>query len=102
MWQDSMEREDGGHRLVVETGDGARIELTCRTGETLLAGLRRNGCRTVPVGCRSGGCGVCRVRVMAGAVTVARPMSATHVSAAAHKQGQVLACCVVPDADRFD
>jgi ferredoxin len=49
----------------------------------------------LPVGCRRGGCGVCRVRVTEGHFH-ADPMSRAHVSAEEEAAGLVLACCIYP------
>ena len=52
----------------------------------------------LPVGCRRGGCGVCRVQVTAGLFR-ADIMSRAHVSAEDEANGLVLACCVYPLSD---
>ena len=52
----------------------------------------------IPVGCRGGGCGVCRIRVVAGEYTTRR-MSRKHVSEADEAAGIALACRVVPASD---
>ncbi len=49
----------------------------------------------LPVGCRRGGCGVCRVRVTSGKYR-SDPMSRAHVSAEDEAAGLVLSCCVYP------
>jgi ferredoxin len=49
----------------------------------------------LPVGCRRGGCGVCRVRVTRGDYRSA-PMSRAHVSAEDEASGLVLSCCIYP------
>jgi ferredoxin len=56
------------------------------------------GRRDLPVGCRSGGCGVCRVRVDEGEYTVG-PMSAAQVDAQDAAQGIALACRLFPTTD---
>ena len=61
---------------IVETGEVYR----CREDETLLAGMERLGKRGIPVGCRGGGCGVCKVQVEAGEYSK-RVMSRAYVSA---------------------
>lgn len=49
----------------------------------------------LPVGCRRGGCGICRVRVVAGAFR-ADKMSRAHISAEDEQQGLALSCCIYP------
>jgi ferredoxin len=52
----------------------------------------------VPVGCRGGGCGVCRVRVISGEY-FAKRMSRAHVSADDEVGGIALACRIWPRSD---
>ncbi|ACK50431.1 ferredoxin [Methylocella silvestris BL2] len=59
--------------------------------------IKNMPCR-LPVGCRRGGCGICRVRVLAGAYR-RDPMSRTHVSVEDEGAGLVLACCIYPLSD---
>ena len=54
--------------------------------------------RRLPVGCRRGGCGVCRVRVLAGAYRADR-MSRAHVSEEQEAAGVALSCCIYPLSD---
>ena len=54
--------------------------------------------RKLPVGCRRGGCGICRVRVLEGAYE-SGPMSRAHVTAEQEREGVVLACCIYPRSD---
>jgi ferredoxin len=49
----------------------------------------------LPVGCRRGGCGVCRVRVMVGDFR-ADKMSRAHISEEDEREGLVLSCCIYP------
>ncbi|HDR8906608.1 TPA: 2Fe-2S iron-sulfur cluster binding domain-containing protein [Burkholderia multivorans] len=71
----------------------------CVGGESLLAGMAKLGRRGIPVGCLNGGCGVCKVRVLRGAVRKLGPISRAHVSADEEDQGYALACRVAPDGD---
>lgn len=77
-----------------ETGEVFR----CRPEETLLAGMERLGKQGIPVGCRGGGCGVCKVHINQGEYHK-RLMSRDHVSAEEEAMGIVLACRVRPDSD---
>lgn len=80
--------------LIEDTGE----TYPCREDRSLLEGmesLRRKG---IPVGCRNGGCGVCKVQVLEGTY-VSRVMSRDHVSAEDEAEGRVLACRVKPTSD---
>lgn len=79
---------------IEDTGETYR----CRSDETLLSGMERLGRRGIPVGCRGGGCGVCKVGVTHGEYAK-RVMSRDHVSAAEEAAGIVLACRVRPASD---
>lgn len=70
----------------------------CSPQETLLAGMERLGRKGIPVGCRGGGCGVCKVEVVAGSYQK-RPMSRDCVSDVDEEEGRVLACRIKPTSD---
>lgn len=83
------------HTVVIEeTGESYR----CAPKESLLAGMERLGKRGIPVGCRGGGCGVCKIEVLEGSYTK-RVMSRAYVTAEEEAAGQVLACRVYPTSD---
>jgi len=63
-------------------------------------GQLKNMPRRLPVGCRRGGCGVCRVRVTGGDYR-ADLMSRAHVSAEDEAAGIVLACCIYPQSELY-
>lgn len=64
----------------------------------LLHEMIAHHCAAIPVGCRGGGCGVCRVRIVDGTYTTRR-MSRRHVSEADEADGVALACRVIPTSD---
>ncbi len=68
----------------------------CATSESLLAGMLRLGRKGIPAGCVNGGCGVCKVRIVSGAVQALGPVSRAHVSADEEAHGYTLACRVAP------
>ena len=82
------DRDDGVPVVRFEVGAGQRV----------LHEMIRCNVRALPVGCRGGGCGVCRVRVVEGAYLVQR-MSRKHVSSDDVERGVVLACRIVPVTD---
>lgn len=68
----------------------------CSTTESLLAGMLRLGRKGIPAGCVNGGCGVCKVRIVDGAVQPLGPVSRAHVSTEEEAKGYTLACRVAP------
>jgi ferredoxin len=70
----------------------------CASTQTLLAGMEQLGRKGIPVGCRGGGCGVCKVRIAEGSVRTER-MSRRHVSELDEADGIVLACKAYPESD---
>ncbi len=80
---------------LAETGKTFRA----RTSDSLLESMRRLGVAGVPVGCRGGGCGVCRIEVVSGRWQAFRPMGSDHVSVEDRAEGRVLACCIRPSED---
>lgn len=68
----------------------------CAANESLLTGMVRLGRKGIPVGCVNGGCGVCKVRILAGDIKALGPISRAHVSIDEECQGYTLACRVAP------
>jgi len=79
---------------IEDTGE----DYACQPGESLLAAMVRLGRRGIPVGCRGGGCGVCKVEITGGQVATA-VMSRDHVSAEEEARGCLLACRAFPVSD---
>ncbi|MCS0631253.1 2Fe-2S iron-sulfur cluster-binding protein [Telluria mixta] len=73
--------------------------VACRADESVLAALVRTGKKGVPVGCRGGGCGICKVTVRSGRFAKLKPMSRNRVSEADELAHNVLACCICPQSD---
>ncbi|MDD2161364.1 2Fe-2S iron-sulfur cluster-binding protein [Pseudomonas sp. MIL19] len=83
------------HQVLIEdTGE----QYACDECESVLDGMARLGRRGIPVGCRGGGCGVCKVQIVEGSYA-AGVMSRSHVSADEQAAGVVLACRVMPHSD---
>jgi len=78
---------------VIEQLSGARFY--CQPHQSVLHAMERHAKRCVPVGCRGGGCGRCKVKIISGKYQCG-PMSSAHVPATAREQGEVLACRVYP------
>ncbi|MGE3691891.1 MAG: 2Fe-2S iron-sulfur cluster-binding protein [Novosphingobium sp.] len=69
----------------------------CLDGETLLGAAIRSGRQIIRVGCRAGGCGMCKVRILGGRYETGK-MSRAHVSEAEESKGFVLACRTMPSS----
>lgn len=83
------------HAVVIEdTGE----TYNCADTRSLLEGMEALGRKGIPVGCRNGGCGVCKVQITQGSYT-ARVMSREHVSEQDEREGRVLACRVRPTSE---
>lgn len=79
---------------IEETGESYR----CADYRSLLEGMEQLGRKGIPVGCRNGGCGVCKVQILTGSYTT-RVMSREHVSCDDEAAGRVLACRVKATSD---
>lgn len=79
--------------IVREETSGETFE--CGEAEAVLAAAARSGKRIIQVGCRNGGCGVCKIRVVKGEYRTGK-MSRAYVSEAEEKEGFALACRTRP------
>ena len=77
-----------------DTGESYR----CVDYRSVLHGMEALGKKGIPVGCRQGGCGVCKVHVLDGSFST-RVMSRAHVSAEEEAGGCVLSCRIRPASD---
>ena len=83
------------HQVVIDnTGEAFR----CAGDVHLLAAMEHARCHGIPVGCRNGGCGACKVRITSGHFET-RKMNRAVVSAAEEGEGCVLACKTYPRGD---
>ncbi|MBL4802728.1 MAG: 2Fe-2S iron-sulfur cluster binding domain-containing protein [Emcibacter sp.] len=78
--------------------EGSDKVITCRENEPLLIAMERQGYARIPVGCRKGGCGVCKIRVTTGEFEVGK-MSVKHVSEKERNENFSLACKTFPKSD---
>lgn len=85
---------DGFQIVNRTTGDS----FTCPEGQSVLKAMEQRGLKCVPVGCRGGGCGYCKIRVVDGDFECGK-MSKAHVPPEAIAQGEVLACRIYPLTD---
>lgn len=83
--------------------EGTDDNFKCSEGQNVLAAMERLGRKGIPVGCRGGGCGVCRVQVLGHSQTKKQyrtlKMSKAQVSDEDAIAGIALACKLVPEAD---
>ncbi|RTE65499.1 ferredoxin [Amphritea opalescens] len=75
-----------------------QLSFSCSEDQALLMGMERCNAGAINVGCRGGGCGVCKIRILSGEYEVKR-MSQVHCSADQLQQGFALACRVFPRSD---
>ena len=87
--------------------EAGRLEMThagndqpfaCREGQSLLTAMIEAGRTGIKVGCRNGGCGVCRVQVTAGNYDCQK-MTRSRISEQDEAQGIVLACRILPSSN---
>lgn len=74
------------------------VVVPCPDGRSVLAAMEAGRRQDIPVGCRGGGCGVCKVQVLRGRYEVGRT-SRTSLSVEEAAQGIALACRLYPQAD---
>jgi ferredoxin len=77
---------------------GGEVEFGCTAGQSLLAAMIAARHSAIKVGCRSGGCGVCRVRVIMGRYQ-SQKMTRSRISEADEAEGIVLACRILPQSN---
>lgn len=67
-------------------------------GEPLLMAMEKINQHAIQVGCRGGGCGLCKVKVLQGDYQTKR-MSKAHISEEEKSKGFALACRLTPLSD---
>ncbi len=77
---------------------GAERDIPCAPDHDVLNAAIRAGVSRLKVGCRGGGCGICRVIVHSGAF-VAGKMAKQHVAAGENGERYALACRIYPVSD---
>lgn len=82
----------------IVTLDPGGEQFRCAEDQSVLVGMERLGNQGIPVGCRGGGCGVCKVEIVEGDV-LRRRMSRAHVTEADEANGWALACRIFPRSD---
>lgn len=77
---------------------GTGTRYACAAGQDLLCAMEQQGVRGIPVGCRRGGCGACKVQIVEGRYDSLK-MSAAQVGEQDKAAGYALACRVLPRSD---
>ena len=77
---------------------GGEAEFACTAEQSLLTAMIAARQSAIKVGCRSGGCGVCRVRVLEGRYQ-SQKMTRSCISEADEAEGIVLACRILPQSN---
>jgi CDP-4-dehydro-6-deoxyglucose reductase len=76
----------------------SRLQIDTRPHEPILDGLRRHG-YSHRHGCRRGGCGQCKVDVVAGSVEYEASIDETVLTPRERACGTALSCRAIPQAD---
>ncbi|ADG05697.1 2Fe-2S iron-sulfur cluster-binding protein [Kyrpidia tusciae] len=84
-----------GYRITV-LGKGR--EFTCNHDQDVLAAAVAQGVRSIKRGCRGGGCGLCKVRVVEGSYELGKTSVAV-LPRDERERGFVLTCKTTPKSD---
>jgi ferredoxin len=82
--------------LMALEGRSETVDLV--SSQSVLASAEADGRDLIKVGCRRGGCGLCKVKILKGKYS-SRKMSRAHVSELEEAEGFALACRVIPEGD---
>lgn len=76
--------------------EGGYAEFACPEKQSILSAMEKAGLAVVPVGCRGGGCGVCKIAIESGEFNTGK-MSKAHITDEDIKTASVsLACQTYP------
>lgn len=70
-------------------------KFDCKEDVSLLSGMEEQSKKAINVGCRGGGCGFCKIKILSGAYE-AKKMSIRYVTKEERDQGYALACRIFP------
>jgi ferredoxin len=80
------------------TVQGEDVAVECGSGETILEAMHRTG-HALRVGCRRGGCAVCKLDVVEGEYEYTRPLADKVLTDDERAAGVCLTCRAVPTSD---
>ena len=84
------------YQITIEDTDNV---FRCAAEKNVLRAMEQLGRKGIPVGCRGGGCGICRVQVLGEGKYHTGKMSREQVPVEDEKLGICLACKLIPDSD---
>jgi ferredoxin len=84
--------------MPVVTIEPGGLQVPIRDGDTVLEGLCRAG-YAITVGCRRGGCGLCKADLRHGSVSYRKAIAETVLTAFEQAAGTCLTCRAIPDGD---
>lgn len=79
--------------------DDSAESFPCAPGQNVLSAMERRGLVVIPVGCRGGGCGICRVQVLGSGHYRTGKMSRAKISEKDEALGICLACKLIPESN---
>ena len=88
--------EEAAFQIEIEGGDGG--SFSCAADDRVLLAMERQGQHYIPVGCRRGGCGICKVQVLSGEYETL-VMSRAQVSEEEETDRFALACRLMPRSE---
>ncbi len=80
------------------TVENAAESFQCSPELSLLSGMESQAKKAIAVGCRGGGCGFCKIRILSGEFE-AKKMSVKFLSPEEREEGYALSCRVFPRSD---
>lgn len=83
---------------LIQVGPEPSHAYRCEATETIIQGLDRQGLNWIKTGCRKGGCGACKVRLVEGQVSHGR-LNSFVCSPEEQEEGYLLACQSRPKSD---
>ena len=88
--------EAASYQINIEGDDGG--SFSCVADDRVLLAMEHQGQHLIPVGCRRGGCGICKVQVLSGEYETL-VMSHAQVSEEEEADSYALACRLMPKSD---
>ena len=88
-----------GESIFLISIEGSADVFPCPPDRNVLKAMEKLGLKGIPVGCRGGGCGVCRVQVLDGGRYHTGKMSREQVSIEDESENICLACKLFPESD---